>query len=180
MYGLLRQLFYLGLGACGNGSMAGKDGEGAMGPDLYSETCAPRVMRWRRFRVHFEKVVQDMKEGQDMVSIAPELCFPNIIDNHVADFFGSMLSGEKVARQRRCRHFRYVLVLGDTGICTGKRKSRAQQRPHLCQYSPRQCNLRQLRCHKPLPRQLYHRLTTRPRITPRSTGILCPVRAGRA
>ena len=48
-----------------------------------------------------------------MVSIATELCFPNIIDNHVADFFGSMLSGEKVARQRRCRHFRYVLVLGD-------------------------------------------------------------------
>ena len=71
------------------------------------------MIRWRRFRVHFEEVVQDMKEGQDMVSIATELCFPNIIDNHVADFFGSMLSGEKVARQRRCRHFRYVLVLGD-------------------------------------------------------------------
>ena len=66
------------------------------------------MIRWRRFRVHFEEVVQDMKEGQDMVSIATELCFPNIIDNHVADFFGSMLSGEKVARQRRCRHFRYV------------------------------------------------------------------------
>ena len=48
-----------------------------------------------------------------MVFIATGLCFPNIIDNHVADFFDSMLSGDKVARQRRCRHFRYVLVLRD-------------------------------------------------------------------
>ena len=93
--------------------MPGEDGEGALGPDLYSETCAPMVMRWRRFRVLSEKMVQDMKEGQDMLPIAPELCFSNIIDNHIADFFGSILLRKKVTRESRCCYFRYVLVFDD-------------------------------------------------------------------
>ena len=45
----------------------------------------------------------------------------------------------------------------------------------LRQYKPRQ-----LPCRRPPQRQMHHRPTTRPRITPRSTGILRPARAGRA
>ena len=59
-------------------------------------------MRWRRFPVPSEKMVQDMKQGQDMLPITPELRFSNIIHNYIADFFGSMLSRKKVTREGRC------------------------------------------------------------------------------
>ena len=48
-----------------------------------------------------------------MLPIAPELCFSNIIDNHIADFFGSILLRKKVTRESRCCYFRYVLVFDD-------------------------------------------------------------------
>jgi len=47
-------------------------------------------------------MVQDMKQGQDMLPITPELRFSNIIHNYIADFFGSMLSRKKVTREGRC------------------------------------------------------------------------------
>ena len=48
-----------------------------------------------------------------MLPIAPELCFSNIIDNYIADFFGSILLRKKVTRESRCCYFRYVLVFDD-------------------------------------------------------------------
>ena len=71
------------------------------------------MIRWLSFGVRFEEVVQDVKQGQHMIPVAAELCFPNIIDNHVSDFFGSVLLAQKVAGESRCRNFGYVLVFGD-------------------------------------------------------------------
>ena len=70
-------------------------------------------MRGNRLGVRLEEVVQNMEEGQNVVLVAAELRIPNIIDNHIAHFFGPMLFREKVACQSRCRNFGDVLVFGD-------------------------------------------------------------------
>lgn len=57
-----------------------------------------------------------------MVFIATELCFPNIIDNHVADFFGSILSGKKVARQRA--------AISGTCSCSAMASTSSSVKPH--------------------------------------------------
>jgi hypothetical protein len=38
-------------------------------------------------------MVQDMQQGQHMLLVAAELGLPEIIDNHVPDFFAAVLVG---------------------------------------------------------------------------------------
>jgi hypothetical protein len=40
-----------------------------------------------------QEMVKDMQQGQDMLLIVAALGLPNIIDNHVSDFFAAMLLG---------------------------------------------------------------------------------------
>ncbi len=70
-------------------------------------------MRWLCFGVRLEEVVQDVQQGQHMLSVTAELRLPNIVDNHIPDFFGSVLLVKKILRESRCRDFRQMFVFGD-------------------------------------------------------------------
>jgi hypothetical protein len=58
-------------------------------------------------------MVQDMQQGQHMLFVAAELGLPNIVHNHVPDFFAAVFMGQKVPSERRCNDFGKVFVLGD-------------------------------------------------------------------
>ena len=48
-----------------------------------------------------------------MLLVAAELDLPNIVDNHVSDFFAAMLLGQEVVSKCCCSDFGQVFVLGD-------------------------------------------------------------------
>ena len=48
-----------------------------------------------------------------MIPVAAKLGFPDIVDNHVPDFFAAMLILQKVAGESRRRDLGDVLVFGD-------------------------------------------------------------------
>jgi hypothetical protein len=59
----------------------------------------------------FQEMVKDMQQGQHMLLIAISLGLPNIIDDHVPDFFGAVLLGQYVLSECRRSYFGKVLVL---------------------------------------------------------------------
>ena len=64
------------------------------------------MLRWLAFGVLLEEVVQDVQQAQHMLPVAIDLRLPNIIDNHVPYFFGSLLLVEqKVVSESGCRDF---------------------------------------------------------------------------
>jgi hypothetical protein len=71
------------------------------------------MVRWLGFGVRLEEAVQDVQQGQDMLPVAAELCLPDIIGDHVPDFFGSVLLAQKVVSESRRRDFGQVFVFGD-------------------------------------------------------------------
>jgi hypothetical protein len=48
-----------------------------------------------------------------MVLVAASLGVPNIVDNHVSDFFAAVLLGQKVVSECCCSNFGKVFVLSD-------------------------------------------------------------------
>jgi hypothetical protein len=56
-------------------------------------------------------MVKDMQQSQDMLLVAASLGLPNIIDNHVPDFFAAMLLGQKVLSECCRSDFGEVFVL---------------------------------------------------------------------
>ena len=61
--------------------------------------------------VGLQEMVQDMQQGQDVLLVAVSLGLPNIVDNHVPDFFAAVLLGQKVLSERRCNNFGKMFVL---------------------------------------------------------------------
>jgi hypothetical protein len=58
-------------------------------------------------------MVQDMQQGQNMLLVAIKLGLPNIIDDHVPDFFAAVFVRQKVLSERCCSDFGQVFMLGD-------------------------------------------------------------------
>ena len=58
-----------------------------------------------------QEMVKHMQQRRDMLPIAASLGLPNIIDDHVQDFFGTMLLRQNVLSERCCSYFGKVLVL---------------------------------------------------------------------
>ena len=69
------------------------------------------MLRWLSLWMGLEEMVKDMQQGQDMLLIAASLGLPNIIDNHVPDFFAAVLLGQKVLSECCCTDFGEVFVL---------------------------------------------------------------------
>ena len=69
------------------------------------------MSRWLSFWVGLQKMVEDMQQGQDMLLVAVSLGLPNIIDNHVPNFFAAVLLGQKVLSERRCTDLGEMFVL---------------------------------------------------------------------
>ena len=57
-----------------------------------------------------EEMVKDMQQGQDMLLVAASLGLPNIIDNHVPDFFAAVLLGQKILSECSCTDFGEAFV----------------------------------------------------------------------
>lgn len=45
-----------------------------------------------------------------MLLVATSLRLPNIVDNHVPDFFAALILGQKILRERCCTDFGKVFV----------------------------------------------------------------------
>ena len=56
-----------------------------------------------------------MQQGHHMFLVASELGLPNVVDNHVQNFFTAALLGQEVCSERGCSDFGEVFVL-----CNGK------------------------------------------------------------
>jgi hypothetical protein len=74
---------------------------------------APGMLRRRRFRIGLQEMMQNMKQGQDVLLITRELGCPYIIDDQVANFFRPVLLGQEVLSERCCDDFRKVFVLSN-------------------------------------------------------------------
>jgi hypothetical protein len=62
-----------------------------------SEPLAPRMVRWSSLGMRLQEMVQDMQQGHHMLLVASdELGLPNIVDNHVQNFFAAVLLGQEV------------------------------------------------------------------------------------
>ena len=61
----------------------------------------------------FEEMVQDMQQDQHVLPVAGGLGLPNIVHNHVADFFASTVLGQKVLSERRRGDFWKVFMFGN-------------------------------------------------------------------
>ena len=76
-----------------------------------SASLAPGMLRWLGLSMGFQEMVKHMQQGQDMLLRTNSLGLPNIIDDHIPDFFGAMLLGQNVLSERCCSYFGNVLVL---------------------------------------------------------------------
>ena len=59
----------------------------------------------------FQEMVKDMQQGQGVLLVTASLGLPNIIDNHVPDFFAAVYLGQKILRECCCSDFGQVFVL---------------------------------------------------------------------
>ena len=71
------------------------------------------MLRWLSLWMGLEEMVKDMQQGQDMLLIAASLGLPNIIDNHVPDFFAAMLLRQETLGECCRINFGEVFVLGN-------------------------------------------------------------------
>ncbi len=71
------------------------------------------MIRWLSLRVGLKEVVQDVQQAQFMLPVAASLCSPDVIDNHVPQFFGPVLLAQKVPSESSCQDFVQVFVFGD-------------------------------------------------------------------
>jgi hypothetical protein len=71
------------------------------------------MMCRRSFRMHFQKVVQNVEQSQHVLAVAALLGASDIFDNHVSHLCATLLGGQKIFGQRCGHNFRDVLVLGD-------------------------------------------------------------------
>ena len=69
------------------------------------------MLRWLSLWMGLKEMVKDMQQGQNMLLVAASLGLPNIIDNHVPDFFTAVLLGQKVLSECCCSDFGKVFVL---------------------------------------------------------------------
>ena len=80
-------------------------------PARPSAPLTPGMLRWLSLWMGLQEMVEDMQQGQDMLLVAASLGLPNIIDNHVPDFFAAVLLGQKVLSERGCSDFGKMFVL---------------------------------------------------------------------
>jgi hypothetical protein len=72
------------------------------------------MVRWSSLGVRLQEMVQDMQQGHHMLLVASdELGLPNIVDNHVQNFFTAVLLGQEVFSECCCSDFGEVFVLCD-------------------------------------------------------------------
>ena len=69
------------------------------------------MLRWLSLWMALKEMVENMKQGQNMLLVAVSLGLPKIIDNHVPDFFAAVLLGQKVLSECCCSDFGQVFVL---------------------------------------------------------------------
>ena len=69
------------------------------------------MLRWLSLWMGLQEMVKDMQQGQNMLLVATALGLPNIIDNHVSDFFAAVLLRQKVLSECCCSDFGEVFVL---------------------------------------------------------------------
>ena len=71
----------------------------------------PGMLRWLSLWMALKEMVENMKQGQNVLLVAVSLGLPKIIDNHVPDFFAAVLLGQKVLSECCCSDFGEVLML---------------------------------------------------------------------
>ena len=72
------------------------------------------MLRWLSLWMGFQEMVKDMQQGQGVLLVTASLGLPNIIDNHVPDFFAAVYLGQKILRECCRGDFRQMLMLGDS------------------------------------------------------------------
>ena len=76
------------------------------------EPLAPRMFGWSSLGMHLQEMMQDMQQGHYMLFVASdELGLPNIVDNHVQNFFTAVFLGQEVRGECCCSDFGEVLML---------------------------------------------------------------------
>ena len=71
------------------------------------------MLRWLSLWMGLEEMVKDVQQGQDMLLVAASLGLPNIIDNHVSNFFAAVLMRQEVLNECCCSDCGKVFVLGN-------------------------------------------------------------------
>ena len=71
------------------------------------------MVRWSSLGMSFQEMVQDMQQDHHMILVTSELGLPNVVDNHVQNFFTAVLLGQKVLSECCCSDFGEVFVLCD-------------------------------------------------------------------
>ncbi len=59
-------------------------------------------------------MVQDVQQCHHMILVTSELGLPNVVDNHVQNFFTAVLLGQEVLSECCCSDFGEVFVLCDS------------------------------------------------------------------
>ena len=71
------------------------------------------MLRWLSLWMALKEMVENMKQGQNMLLVAVSLGLPKIIDNHVPDFFAAMLLRQETLGECCRINFREAFVLGN-------------------------------------------------------------------
>ena len=75
-------------------------------PAKLSEPLAPRMLRWSSLGMRLQEMVQDMQQGHHMLLVASdELGLPNIVNDHVQNFFTAVFLGQEVRSKCCCSDF---------------------------------------------------------------------------
>jgi len=69
------------------------------------------MLRWLSLWMALQEMVKDMQQGQNMLLVAVSLGLPQIIDDHVPNFFAAVLLGQEILSERCCSDLGEVLML---------------------------------------------------------------------
>ncbi len=71
-----------------------------------SKPLAPGMLRWSSLGMRLQEMVQDVQQGHHMLLVASdELGLPNIVNNHVQNFFTAVFLGQEVRSKCCCSDF---------------------------------------------------------------------------
>ena len=71
------------------------------------------MLRWTDLRMGFQKMVKHMQEGQSVRFIQTLLSPPDVIHDHVPDFFHAMLSLQEILSESSSGDFWQMFMLRD-------------------------------------------------------------------
>ena len=99
--------------------------------------------------MHLEEVVQYMQETRDVIPVAMKLGLPDIIHNHVPDFFGAVLCAQQGTDKAGCNNFRDALVSCDDEhhfLCCPAECNAIFQRDHISIVEQKLLRCKMIKC----------------------------------